>query len=159
MSTMARCEQCGERFDYASQRMHIHGETYTAGTCSASTKAGQTSVDAVEGGKVYFNTGSTRSDEWEEYRYDLISPYALKALAKIYAEGARVHGDRNWEKGQPHGVVLNHLKAHLNQYEANRCAVGPCAPEDHLAKVMWGIAALIHYRDCPEYEEPNNENQ
>lgn len=32
-------------------------------------------------------------------RYDLISPYALEALATVLAYGAKKYGDRNWENG------------------------------------------------------------
>jgi len=77
----------------------------------------------------------------DEYAFDEISPYGLKALAKVCREGFK-HGRGNWrEHPQPEGVVLNHALAHLNKYMQNDRS------EDHLAKVAWGMFALIHYRE------------
>ena len=44
-----------------------------------------------------YDTGATRHSDNNEERFDLISPYALKRLSKIYAEGAESHAERNWE--------------------------------------------------------------
>lgn len=101
--------------------------------------------------KVQYESGATRNDDVDHLRFDLISAYGLEALAKIYAEGAKEHGDRNWEKGQPEEVILNHTLAHLNKYMKGDQS------EDHLAKAAWGLFALMHFRDAsrPEREEWN----
>lgn len=125
MGTMARCEQCGERFDYASQQMHIHGEQ-------------------AETGKTVLPSGSTRDSDVDHLAYDLITPYGLEALARIYRRGADRHGPRNWEMGQPKSVVLNHAIAHLMSY----MKYGDDCEEDCLAKVAWAMLTLIHFRDC-----------
>ena len=38
-----------------------------------------------------FGTGATRSKDADSERYDLISPFAMRRLAKIMAEGAKTH--------------------------------------------------------------------
>ena len=92
-----------------------------------------------------FVTGATRSSEPDGESHDLISPHAIKRLAIIYAEGARIHGDRNWEKGVPLPITMNHLKAHLNEWEAGN------RTEDHIAKAAWGLFAIMHYEETGHY--------
>ena len=55
-----------------------------------------------------FKSGSLRSTDADGERFDLISPFGLVRLAKVYAEGAKKYGDRNWELGQPTDEILNH---------------------------------------------------
>lgn len=81
-------------------------------------------------------------------RYDLVSPIGHRRLAEVYGEGAKTFGDRNWESGMPTEVILNHLEAHLVAWKAGDRG------EDHLAKVAWGLYALMHYeeRGCGCFE-------
>lgn len=85
------------------------------------------------------DSGATRSKDADAYRYDLITPHGMKRLAKRYADGAVTHGDRNWEKGIPASVNLNHLEGHLQQWKAGDTS------EDHLAAIAWGVFALMHF--------------
>jgi hypothetical protein len=43
--------------------------------------------------------GPAKKHDAGKPRYDLISPFALEALATVLAYGAKKYGDRNWEKG------------------------------------------------------------
>lgn len=88
-----------------------------------------------------FESGATRSRDWDGVRYDLISPVGLRRLAARYAHGAARHGDRNWEGGMPAGDVLNHLYAHLNAWQAGDRS------DDHLAAAAWGLFTLMHYEE------------
>ena len=101
-------------------------------------------VSEERDGFTVYASGATRDSDVDHLAFELISPYGLEALAKIYRQGGDRHGVRNWEKGLPEGVVLNHALAHLNKYMKGDRS------EDHLAKVAWGMFALIHYRDCPK---------
>jgi len=85
-----------------------------------------------------FETGAVRSTDAEGFRYDLISPIALRELARTYAEGSLKYGDFNWEKGMPVHDLLNHAIPHT--YEA-------LAGEDvllNLTHAAWGLMAAIH---------------
>lgn len=89
-----------------------------------------------------FSTGAKRSNECKGYRYDLISPIAMKRLARRHRVGQeKGYLDMNWERGMPimgeHGL-LNHVKAHLQAYE------GGDRSDDHLAAALWGMAAMCH---------------
>lgn len=85
----------------------------------------------------HFPNGLKR--EHIEPRYDLIPPECLRRLALIYAEGVPKYGETAWLKGLPWSVVHNHLTEHYMKWlEGDRT-------EDHLAKVVWGIFALMYY--------------
>lgn len=86
-----------------------------------------------------FDTGSKRTTDADETRYDLISEIGLERLSKTYARGASKYTDHNWRKGQPFSVVLNHVLSHINQYKQGD------ASEDHLAHAAWGLFALLEF--------------
>lgn len=89
-----------------------------------------------------YSTGATRHSDNNGERFDLISPHALRRLAVIMAEGAESHGERNWEKGLPKQSTIQHLTWHWNRYQLGDTS------QDHLAKVMWGIMALLHFEEA-----------
>lgn len=94
-----------------------------------------------------FPSGATRSEDADEERYDLISPFAMNRLAIIYAEGAKTHGDANWEKGVPIDATLNHLERHLQLWKMEQKTGEKIGKDDHLAKVAWGAFAIMHYEE------------
>lgn len=104
-------------------------------------------MKAVDGDIVRYETGSVRSSEVEDVRYDLIPPSSLRRLAQTYAEGAKKYGDNNWLKGQPYSDILNHLINHIERFrEGDRS-------EDHLSHATWGMFALMHFEDnLPEMD-------
>ena len=94
-----------------------------------------------------FDSGAQRQ-KLDDVRYDLISPIALKRLARVYAHGATRYGENNWRKGFPVSVLLNHILAHLVAY------LERAKDEDHLAHAFWGIAALIEQEELrPEFDD------
>ena len=94
-----------------------------------------------------FKSGATRSEDAEGERYDLISPFAMKRLAVIMAEGAKTHGNANWEKGVPLDATLNHLERHLQMWKMEKKTGEKIGTDDHMAKVAWGAFAILHYED------------
>ena len=86
-----------------------------------------------------YTTGAKR--EVLEPRYDLIPPDTIRRLALIYTEGAKRYGEHNWQKGLPYSTTVNHLIEHLLKWLESDTS------EDHLAKVIWGCAALMYYED------------
>ena len=99
-----------------------------------------------------FPSGATRSVDADSERYDLISPHAAKRESIVMAEGARTHGDRNWEKGIPNEVCLNHLERHLIRYKMGDRS------EDHLAKIRIGAGFLIHFEEVAKLENQTDSN-
>ena len=97
--------------------------------------------------KVIHESGATRHNDIGEARFDLISPYALEALARVYGHGASRHGDRNWEQGLPKGDTLNRVLRHLAAYMKGN------TDDDHLGHAFWGLAALIHFTETGYYSK------
>jgi hypothetical protein len=73
------------------------------------------------------------------YRFDLIDPKAIFALAEVLDYGARKHGEENWRRitVREH---LNHLLAHVYAY------LGGDTQDDHLAHALCRahMAMAIH---------------
>ena len=93
----------------------------------------------------FFESGATRSEDAEEERFDLVSPFAMQRIARVYAEGAKTHGSANWERGVPLDATLNHLGRHLQMWKAEVKSGKKIGEDDHMAKVAWGAFAIMHY--------------
>lgn len=91
-----------------------------------------------------YDSGAERS-KLDDVRFDLISPHALRRIAKTYAEGAKKYSDHNWRKGFPVSSLLNHVLSHITNYMERRDT-----GEDELAHAAWGIMAIIEQ----EYTHP-----
>jgi len=104
---------------------------------------------AVEPGvTAKFGTGAVRSDTFEEFRYDLISPLGLREVARTCAEGAKKYSDFNWEKGMPVHDLLNHAVAHIYGFLSGDRS------EPHLGHAAWNLLAAIHSNELwPELNE------
>lgn len=104
-------------------------------------------MDTKASGEVEkFDGGGQRDKRDGKGRFDLISPHMLKRLADLYERGAKLYGDRNWEKGMPFSRLTDSAMRHLNQYRmGNR-------EEDHLIAAIWNITAIIHF-ECEQRSE------
>jgi hypothetical protein len=87
---------------------------------------------------VEYETGARRSSDAEEFRYDLISPVGLAAVARACQEGADKYGDYNWEKGMRANVMLNHALRHIYEFLSGD------RQEDHLGHAAWNLISAIH---------------
>ena len=72
-------------------------------------------------------------------RYDLISPFGIRRLAKWYELGAKKYSERNWEKGMPFSRYIDSAKRHIDKY------IMGMTDEDHLAAAVWNLFAIIHH--------------
>lgn len=88
-----------------------------------------------------FGSGAVRDTNEGKGRYDLISPIALKRLAKHYENGAKKYGDNNWQKGIPIKRFLESALRHLNEYlYGNRS-------EDNIIAAAWNCFSIAHTED------------
>ena len=85
-----------------------------------------------------FDTGAQRNSDEGKPRYDLIPPVVLKELALHYMEGGKIHGDRNWEKGQPIDRLAGSLLRHYFAW-----AVGE-VDEPHMRALIWNAFAILY---------------
>ncbi len=147
------CSDCGNKVHDPScskykgpfKGMCLHcqraGTVGISGLCSACRGViMKTDFDEVKdsGDRRTFETGSVRDVRKGKGRYDLISPIALKRLAKHYENGAAKYGDRNWEKGQPLSSYMDSLIRHAYAYMAGDRS------EDHAAAIAWNAFAVMH---------------
>jgi hypothetical protein len=84
------------------------------------------------------STGAIMSTTEDKGRYDLIFRVALRRLANALERGAKLHGDRNWEKGLSISRYLDSAMRHLNKYRLGE------TDEDHLGAAFWNLHSLIH---------------
>lgn len=108
------------------------------------------------GERVGFGEGrAVREPSEGKGRFDLVSPYANRRLARWYELGAGKYSDRNWEKGGiPFSRYLDSAFRHLNKYLMGM------TDEDHLAAAAWNIFSIMHFEelgdmqwdDLPHYE-------
>lgn len=82
-------------------------------------------------------TGAVRSSDADQYRFDLIHPIALMALARLYAEGAEKYGDMNCERGFPINDLWNHVMLHKSRWDSGDRS------EPHLARMLWGTLMMV----------------
>lgn len=106
-----------------------------------------------------FKSGMVRDTRVGKGRFDLISPFALQRLAKIYEKGAIKYEDRNWEKGSPFSRTIDSAFRHIVQYMMGM------KDEDHLAQAAWNLFAVMHLEqtmpwmdDMPNYLFEKDEN-
>ena len=89
-----------------------------------------------------FPSGAVRSSDASDVRFDLITPIGLRRLAETCAEGAAKYGSRNWERGIPASVMLNHALRHIY------CWLAGDASEDHLAHAAWNLLGVCHFEEA-----------
>jgi len=81
-------------------------------------------------------------------RYDLIAPYSLEQLAKVYTYGTIKYNDDNWWKGlkwkaEVFGCITRHIWKWMRG-EKNDDESGL----HHLAHAAWNCFALMEYERC-----------
>jgi len=89
-------------------------------------------------------------------RHDLVPPWPIDELAKVYTYGAIKYDDDNWRKGLAWkknviGPLLRHLWKWIR---------GEIIDEEsgchHLAMVMWQCCALMEYERCSIGQDDRN---
>jgi len=100
-------------------------------------------------------------------RYNLIPPYPMEQIAKLYTYGAKKYSPNNWKKGMPWSECVAALKRHLAAFEAVEdydydqdcagCKVGDCNNHSglfHMVSVAWNAITLIdYYRSNPQFDD------
>ncbi len=66
---------------------------------------------------------------------------ATHRLAVHFAHGAKKYADRQWEKGQETGRIVDSMLRHLNKFQRG------LDDEDHAAACLWNAVALMWTED------------
>ena len=94
----------------------------------------------------------------DKTRFDLLEPYAIQQLAKVFTKGAEKYEDNNWLKGMSWMSVVASLERHLNAFKQGidydkdpncpSCQAGNCTNHTgllHTAHIAWNAMALTSY--------------
>lgn len=111
-------------------------------------------VDPKTGGRKGF-----KKFDHGKARYDLIPPFPLEALARLYAVGARKYGAENWRKGTDYSRYFSAAMRHLYAWRrGERFDVEN--REEHLTAVLFCVITLMEFErtgtgndDRPEVDE------
>ncbi|XAI97342.1 hypothetical protein [Leptolyngbya phage Lbo-JY46] len=86
-------------------------------------------------------------------RYDLIEPFALNELVKVFTKGAEKYPPRNWEKGMSWQKVIASLKRHIAAFELGEDFDGETKCY-HMAHAAWNALALVsYYKLAPQFDD------
>lgn len=90
----------------------------------------------------HFPTGSERDTREGKGRFDLMPPGALRALAEHFEVGAKLYGERNWEKGQPLSRYMDSAIRHLIAFWSGD------VDEMHLVSALWNLMAMMETQEA-----------
>lgn len=86
-------------------------------------------------------------------RYDLLEPFAVENLAKVFTFGANKYAPRNWEKGMKWSSVLASLKRHIAEFEKGEDFDNETGLY-HMAHAAWNAMALVsYYKLAPHFDD------
>lgn len=87
-------------------------------------------------------TGALKEEKIE--RFDLIPAKPLTELARLYGEGAKKYGDRNWEKGNSFGKHYTAAQRHMNKFWSGEDLDNE-TQVFHLIAAAWNCFAITEY--------------
>ncbi len=92
-------------------------------------------------------TGASKGSKPE--RHDLVPPYVIAELARVYAMGAEKYSDFNYLRGFKWGLSVASAKRHIDAWLSGEklnveegSSFPPC---HHLAHAIWHLATLMTY--------------
>lgn len=92
-------------------------------------------------------------DDGGKLRYDLIPPFALEELARVFSYGAEKYGARNWEAGLDWSRLFAAAQRHLWSWFAGEDQDKETSLS-HLAHAAWNCLALLEFaRTHPERDD------
>lgn len=94
-----------------------------------------------DGTRRAFSTGAVRSGNKGKGRFDLLPADAIRAVAKVFQDGAETKGDRNWETGIPLSSFLDSALRHTFQ------ALNGETDEPHAAQAAWNLLCYVQTRE------------
>ena len=77
-------------------------------------------------------------------RYDLLPPFPLDEVVKVYTYGAQKYGPNNWWRGMNWGQIFAAMVRHTWAWQRGE-KLDKESGIHHLAHVAWGCFTLIEY--------------
>lgn len=86
-------------------------------------------------------------------RYDLLEPYAIEQLAKVFTFGARKYEDHNWLRGMKWSKMLASLKRHIAAFERGE-DFDKESGLHHMSHAAWNANGLVsYYKHYPQGDD------
>lgn len=86
-------------------------------------------------------------------RYDLLEPFAMEQLAKVFTTGATKYATHNWLKGMAWSKCLASLKRHIAAFEKGE-DIDKESGNYHMAHAAWNAMALVsYYKHFPQGDD------
>lgn len=80
----------------------------------------------------------------KEARFDLIPPYPLEQIARVFGKGCQKYAARNWEKGYDWGLSFAAMQRHAWAFWSGE-ETDPESGLPHLAHAAWHCLALMQF--------------
>lgn len=108
-------------------------------------QTGYNKIPAAKESGLRFNEG--------KLRYDLVEPFAMEQLVKVFTQGSLKYAPRNWEKGMSWMSVLSSLKRHIAAFEKGE-DFDKESGNYHMAHAAWNAMALVsYYKLAPQFDD------
>lgn len=85
-----------------------------------------------------------KSDNEKEERFDLLPPFALRQVARVYGFGARKYAPQNWRKGMAWMRLYAAIQRHTTAWASGE-DIDPESGLPHLAHAAFSCLALIEF--------------
>jgi 5'(3')-deoxyribonucleotidase len=113
-------------------------------------------LDIIEEGMEYLKKDTALRYNQEKTRYDLLEPYAIEQLAKVFTKGAEKYEPYNWMKGMSWTAMLASLKRHIAAFEKGEDFDKESGLQ-HMAHAAWNAMGLVTYMKYrPEFDDRNH---
>jgi len=111
-------------------------------------------TEDVKMGELKTKSGALRFDE-EKLKYNLIEPFAMKELVKVYTQGAKKYEAWNYLKGMKWSRCIASLKRHIAAFEDGEdIDPDPSMLTYHMANAAWNCLTLLsYYKYHPELDD------
>ena len=92
-------------------------------------------------------------------RYDLLEPYAIQELVRVFTKGAEKYEDHNWSKGLDWMSVIASLKRHIAAFEMGE-DIDKETECYHMALAAWNCLTIVSfYKLHPELDDRPYKNK
>lgn len=93
--------------------------------------------------EIKIGSGSRKNEG--KTRHDLLEPYAIEQVAKVFSLGAVKYAPYDWLMGgMPYSKMLASLKRHINAFEMGE-DLDPETGLHHMAHAAWNALGIVSY--------------
>lgn len=88
-------------------------------------------------------SGFQRNDDNHNLRYDLIPHFMLERLARLYADGAKKFGERNWQKAH---TIEDYVSFEASAFRHFMAYKKGKTDEDHFSRIIFNLVGMEYVK-------------